>query len=127
MNKAYNDNRKYTDALDGLRFSDEAKARMVQNLLDAAGESTPQQAKPRGRKFGLPRVAAVGVCAGRRARNASERPVRGRRVVTDGPKTTAAYAARAAEAAGRNFRGGYCKITRPVLKCNKVVISVLNL
>lgn len=63
MNKAYNDNREYTDALDGLRFSDEAKARMVQNLLDAAGESTPQQAKPRGRKFGLPRVAAVGVAA----------------------------------------------------------------
>ena len=63
MNKAYNDNREYTDALDGLRFSDEAKARMVQNLLDAAGESAPKQAKPRGRKFGLPRVAAVGVAA----------------------------------------------------------------
>lgn len=63
MNKAYNDNREYTDALDGLRFSDEAKARMVQNLLDAAGESAPKQAKPQGRKFGLPRVAAVGVAA----------------------------------------------------------------
>ena len=63
MNRAYNDNKEYTDALDGLRFSDEAKARMVQNLLDAAGESAPRQAKPRGRKFGLPRVAAVGVAA----------------------------------------------------------------
>ena len=63
MNKAYNDNREYTDALDGLRFSDEAKARMVQNLLDAAGESAPKQAKPRKRKFGLPRVTAVGVAA----------------------------------------------------------------
>ncbi len=63
MNKAYNDNREYTDALDGLRFSEEAKARMVQNLLDAAGESAPKQAKPQGRKFGLPRVAAVGVAA----------------------------------------------------------------
>ena len=63
MNRAYNDNREYTDAMDGLRFSNEAKARMVQNLLDAAGESAPQQEKPRGRKSRLPRVAAVGVAA----------------------------------------------------------------
>ena len=63
MNKVYNDNREYTDAMDGLRFSDEAKARMVQNLLDAAGECAPQQEIPRGRKSRLPRVAAVGVAA----------------------------------------------------------------
>ena len=63
MNRVYNDNKEYTDALDGLRFSDEAKARMVQNLLDAAGESAPQLEKPRGRKSRLPRVAAVGVAA----------------------------------------------------------------
>lgn len=63
MNRAYNDNREYTDALDSLRFSDEAKARMVQNLLDAAGGQQPVQQKPRKRKFGLPRVAAVGVAA----------------------------------------------------------------
>lgn len=63
MNRAYNDNREYTDALDSLRFSDEAKARMVQNLLDAAGAQQPVQQKPRKRKFGLPRVAAVGVAA----------------------------------------------------------------
>lgn len=63
MNRAYNDNKEYTDALDGLLFSDEAKARMVQNLLDAAGEGMPMREKPRKRKFRLPRVAAVGVAA----------------------------------------------------------------
>lgn len=60
MNRAYNDNREYTNALDGLRFSDEAKARMVENLLDAA----QQPAQPvRKAKRRLPRAAVVGVAA----------------------------------------------------------------
>ena len=63
MNRAYNDNREYTDALDGLRFSNEAKARMVDNLLDAAAQQPPVQQKPRRRAFRLPRIAAVGVAA----------------------------------------------------------------
>lgn len=63
MNRAYNDNREYTDALDGLRFSDEAKAHMVDNLLDAAAQQPPVQQKPRRRAFRLPRIAAVGVAA----------------------------------------------------------------
>lgn len=63
MNRAYNDNREYTDALDGLRFSNEAKARMVDNLLDAAAQQSPVQQKPRRRAFRLPRIAAVGVAA----------------------------------------------------------------
>ena len=63
MNRAYNDNREYTDALDSLRFSDEAKARMVDNLLDAAAQQPPVQQKPRRRAFRLPRIAAVGVAA----------------------------------------------------------------
>lgn len=63
MNRAYNDNREYTDALDSLRFSDEAKARMVDNLMDAAAQQLPVQQKPRRRAFRLPRIAAVGVAA----------------------------------------------------------------
>lgn len=63
MNRAYNDNREYTDALDGLRFSDEAKARMVDNLLGAAAQQQPEQRKTRKRVFRLPRIAAVGVAA----------------------------------------------------------------
>ena len=63
MNRAYNDNREYIDALDNLRFSDEAKARMVDNLMDAAAQQPPVQQKPRRRAFRLPRIAAVGVAA----------------------------------------------------------------
>lgn len=63
MNRAYNDNKEYTDALDGLRFSDEAKARMVDNLLGAAAQQQPVQKKTRKRAFRLPRIAAVGVAA----------------------------------------------------------------
>ena len=63
MNRAYNDNREYTDALDRLRFSDEAKARMVDNLLGAAAQQQPEQRKTRKRVFRLPRIAAVGVAA----------------------------------------------------------------
>lgn len=63
MNRAYNDNKEYTDALDGLRFSDGAKARMVDNLLDTAAQQPPVQQKPRRRASRLPRIAAIGVAA----------------------------------------------------------------
>lgn len=64
MNRAYNDNKEYTEAMAGLQFSDEAKARMVQNLLDAQEKATDNVvAMPRGRKRRLPRIAAVGVAA----------------------------------------------------------------
>ena len=64
MNRAYNDNNEYTEAMAGLKFSDEAKARMVQNLLDAQEKATDNVvAMPRGRKRRLPRIAAVGVAA----------------------------------------------------------------
>lgn len=57
MNKEYNDNREYNEALDGLRFSGEAKARMVQGLMEA-------QEKPRRRaRRPLSRIAAVGIAA----------------------------------------------------------------
>lgn len=64
MNRAYNDNNEYTEAMASLKFSDEAKARMVQNLLDARGQTAdnvvPMQ---RRRTRRLPRIAAVGVAA----------------------------------------------------------------
>ena len=64
MNRAYNDNKEYTEAMAGLQFSDEAKARMVQNLLDAQEKAADNVvAMPRGRKRRLPRIAAVGVAA----------------------------------------------------------------
>ena len=64
MNRAYNDNKEYTEAVAGLQFSDEAKARMVQNLLDAQEKAADNVvAMPRGRKRRLPRIAAVGVAA----------------------------------------------------------------
>ena len=64
MNRAYNDNKEYTEAMAGLQFSDEAKARMVQNLLDAQEKATDNVvAMPGGRKRRLPRIAAVGVAA----------------------------------------------------------------
>ncbi|MCI5704038.1 DUF4179 domain-containing protein [Agathobaculum sp.] len=58
MNKEYNDNKEYNEALSGLRFSAEAKAGMVQNLLDAAG----QPVKRRARRP-LPRLAVAGIAA----------------------------------------------------------------
>ena len=64
MNRAYNDNKEYTEAMAGLQFSDEAKARMVQNLLDAQEQTADNVvAMPRARKRRLPRIAAVGVAA----------------------------------------------------------------
>lgn len=58
MNKEYNDNKEYSGALSGLRFSEEAKARMVQNLLDAQEQPVRRRVR---RSF--PRIAAVGVAA----------------------------------------------------------------
>lgn len=58
MNREYNDNKEYNEALSGLRFSAEARADMVQNLLDAA----EQPVKRRARRP-LPRLAAAGIAA----------------------------------------------------------------
>lgn len=60
MNKEYNDNREYKDALDELHFSEEAKNRMVDRLLESA-EQPEKPAVHRVRRF--PRIAAVGVAA----------------------------------------------------------------
>ena len=58
MNREYNDNKMYNSALDELRFSDEAKSRMVDRLMAAAEQPV---AIHRVRRF--PRIAAVGVAA----------------------------------------------------------------
>ena len=64
MNRAYNDNNEYTNAMAGLRFSDEAKARMVQRLLDAQEQAADNVVSlPRARKRRWPRIAAVSVAA----------------------------------------------------------------
>ncbi len=64
MNRAYNDNKEYTEAMSSLKFSDEAKARMVQNLLDAQEQAADNVVSmPRRHKRRLPRIAAVGVAA----------------------------------------------------------------
>ena len=64
MNRAYNDNNEYTEAMADLNFSDEAKARMVQNLLDARERAEDNVvAMPRKRTRRWPRIAAVGVAA----------------------------------------------------------------
>lgn len=64
MNRAYNDNKEYMDAMNSLHFSDEAKARMVQNLLDAREQGADNVVPlPRGRRRRWPRIAAVGVAA----------------------------------------------------------------
>ena len=60
MNKEYNDNREYKNALDELHFSEEAKNRMVDRLLESA-EQPEKPAVHRVRRF--PRIAAVGVAA----------------------------------------------------------------
>lgn len=57
MNKEYNDNREYKNAMDELHFSEEAKNRMVDRLMERA----EQPASRRVRRF--PRVAAVGIAA----------------------------------------------------------------
>ena len=64
MNRAYNDNKEYMEAMSSLKFSDEAKARMVQNLLDAQEQAADNVVSmPRRHKRRLPRIAAVGVAA----------------------------------------------------------------
>ena len=64
MNRAYNDNKEYTEAVAGLQFSDEAKARMVQRLLDAQEQAADNVVSlPRARKRRWPRIAAVSVAA----------------------------------------------------------------
>ena len=57
MNREYNDNREYKNALDELHFSEEAKNRMVEWLMERAEQPAPR----RVRRF--PRIAAVGVAA----------------------------------------------------------------
>ena len=57
MNKEYNDNKEYKNALDELHFSEEAKNRMVDRLMERAEQPVPR----RVRRF--PRIAAVGVAA----------------------------------------------------------------
>ena len=61
MNREYNDNKMYNSALDELRFSDEAKSRMVNRLMAAAEQPEQPVAIHRVRRF--PRIAAVGVAA----------------------------------------------------------------
>lgn len=57
MNREYNDNKEYKNALDELHFSEEAKNRMVERLMERAEQPAPR----RVRRF--PRIAAVGVAA----------------------------------------------------------------
>ena len=61
MNREYNDNKMYKSALDELRFSEEAKSRMVDRLMAAAEQPEQPVAIHRVRRF--PRIAAVGVAA----------------------------------------------------------------
>ncbi len=61
MNRKYNDNKMYNSALDELRFSEEAKSRMVDRLMAAAEQPEQPVAIHRVRRF--PRIAAVGVAA----------------------------------------------------------------
>ena len=62
MNTEYNDNREYKNALDGLRFSEEAKARMAKRLMDTM-ERPEQAPETRRRVRRLPRIAVIGVAA----------------------------------------------------------------
>ena len=59
MNREYNDNKMYNSALDELRFSDEAKSRMVNRLMAAAEQ--PEQ------PVAIHRVRAVFPHASRRS------------------------------------------------------------
>ena len=61
MNREYNDNKMYNSALDELRFSEEAKSRMVDRLMAAAEQPEQPVAIHCVRRF--PRIAAVGVAA----------------------------------------------------------------
>ena len=61
MNREYNDSKSYNSTLDELRFSEEAKSRMVDRLMAAAEQPEQPVAIHRVRRF--PRIAAVGVAA----------------------------------------------------------------
>ena len=61
MNREYNDNKMYNSALDELRFSEEAKSRMVDRLMTAAEQPEQPVTIHRVRRF--PRIAMVGVAA----------------------------------------------------------------
>lgn len=61
MNREYNDNKMYNSALNELRFSEEAKSRMVDRLMAAAEQPEQPVTIHRVRRF--PRIAAVGVAA----------------------------------------------------------------
>ena len=51
MNREYNDNKMYNSALDELRFSEEAKSRMVDRLMAAAEQPEQPVAIHRVRRF----------------------------------------------------------------------------
>lgn len=57
MNREYNDNKEYKNALDELHFSEEAKNRMVERLMERAEQPAPR------RVCRFPRFAAVGIAA----------------------------------------------------------------
>ena len=57
MNKEYNDNKEYKNAMDALHFSEEAKNRMVERLMERAEQPAPRRVRR------VPRIAAVGVAA----------------------------------------------------------------
>ena len=46
MNREYNDNREYKNALDELHFSEEAKNRMVERLMERAEQPAPRGRRP---------------------------------------------------------------------------------
>ena len=45
MNREYNDNREYKNALDELHFSEEAKNRMVERLMERAEQPAPRRVR----------------------------------------------------------------------------------
>lgn len=57
MNREYNDSKEYKNALDELHFSEEAKNRMVERLMERAEQPAPR------RVCRFPRFAAVGIAA----------------------------------------------------------------
>ena len=100
MNRAYNDNKMYNSALDELRFSEEAKSRMVDRLMAAAEQPEQSVAIHHVRRF--PRIAAVGVVRGQPAYSsprATHLPAYSVRRQT--PKSSTRLATRSAQAIRR--------------------------
>ena len=58
MNREYNDNKMYNSALDELRFSEEAKSRMVDRLMTAAEQPEQPVTIHRVRRFRASRWSA---------------------------------------------------------------------